>query len=199
MDSTITIKELHDSTKNKLISTDKMIFFPFKHLLGKFYADHYSPEMTHNKANIEEINEVLSLAQFVLSRFDTPGKFFLDLWLRILIPLFALCAWGNKDLIEYWAFRIILNIIPIYIMAGLAYLIVRRIGHVKQAKADLEKLIEMVQPKFIGKGLKWRIPKEFHKGLELIKEYTIAEQLDLSGDKIGQCGLEKQLIEESKK
>jgi len=189
------------SIDNASLSTDKSIFFPFKHLLGKFYSDHYLPEMTHHKASLEDIQDVLSLAQFVLSRFDTSAKFFLSLWLRVLIPFFVLCGWGNQGFLDYWALRIILHLIPMYTVVGFIYLIVRRIRQVKEAKIDLEKLIEMIQPKFIEKGLKWRIPKEFHKGLELIKEYNIAEesheQLDLSSDKVDGGGLEKQLIQEN--
>ena len=47
---------------------------------------------------------------------------------------------------------------------------------IKRVKTDLESVIQNVQPGYLKRGLRWRIPEDSYNWIELIKEYHKNEQ-----------------------
>jgi len=67
----------------------------------------------------------------------------------------------------------------VYCFVGICHLLYTRNQEMKKAKTDIENIVQTVQPGYLKRGLRWRIPEDCCGWIELIKEYREGEK---SGD-----------------
>jgi len=132
--------------------------------------------MTQGRASSDDINQVLSLLEFIFPRFSTVTGFMISFGLRFILPLVLLICFEKNGV-----FRDSMNVwisLWLYWGVGLLFLIYEKDQKIKQVKADVEGIIKMVQPGYLKRGLRWRLPKESEGWIELVKEYNENEQLN---------------------
>jgi len=64
----------------------------------------------------------------------------------------------------------------VYCFLGICYLLYTRSQEIKRAKTDIESIVQTVQPGYLKRGLRWRIPEDSCAWIELIKEYREGEK-----------------------
>jgi hypothetical protein len=161
-------------SEKPLLSTDDILVFPLSSD-KKFSRPTYSPAMTSGRASTEDINHTLSLFELALSRVSTTTDLVKSFTLRCFLPFVMLLfiqeryiRTGISDPIWFW--------FSIYCIVGIFYIFSDRNRQIKKSKTDLDSLIELTQPGYLKRGLRWRIPEE-SGWIELIKEHCDDEQL----------------------
>jgi len=161
------------------LTTDSVIVFPLNRK-NKFSRTLYSSTMTQGRASLDDINQVFTLLEFVLIRLPSKLSLFLSLILRFFLPFVVLRCyhetydWRSSSYYDsrwvrfderIWAW------FAFYCVVGIGYMLFDRRRQRKQVKADIEEVIKMVQPGYVERGLRWRVPDESYGWIELIKEY----------------------------
>jgi len=150
-------------------SSDYMIVIPFNKEDNKFSRTSYSASMTGGRASSEEINQVLTLLDLTTSNIPTGRQIITRLIIRFLVPAVMIWilaeAWrcyrhAEPTILLFW-----------YMLASLIYILVRRNSQVKEAKGQVQKIIQRFQPTFEERGLRWNIPLAFPHYIELCRDY----------------------------
>jgi len=175
------------------LSTDCVIVFPLNRR-NKFSRTLYSAAMTQGRASLDDVNQVFTLLEFILVRLQSKLSLLMSLILRFFLPFMVLLCYHekrwydsnyNNDYDSYYSssryrsggFRYtsfderIWAWFAFYCVAGIGYMLFDRRRQMKQVKADIEEVIKMVQPGYVERGLRWRVPDESYGWIELIKEY----------------------------
>ena len=150
-------------------SSDYTIVIPFNTDDNKFSRTSYSSSMTGGRASSEEINQVLTLLDITTSNIPTGRQIITRLIIRFLVP--AVMIW---ILVEAWrCYRpsTPATVLFWYMLASLIYILVRRNSQVKEAKNQVQKIIQRFQPTFEERGLRWNIPLAFPHYIELCRDY----------------------------
>jgi len=177
------------------LSTDCVIVFPLNRK-NKFSRTLYSSAMTQGRASLDDVNQVFTLLEFILVRLQSKLSLFMSLILRFFLPFLVLLCYYEKRWYDYnynndysyssryssggyryttFDERIWLWF-AFYCVVGVGYMLFDRRRQMKQVKADVEEVIKMVQPGYVQRGLRWRVPDESYGWIELIKEYRQAEE-----------------------
>ena len=155
-------------------STDDVIIFPFKASSQKFCRTVDSTRITQDKATLDDINNVLTIFELVLSRFDSTRKFLMGLIFPLLIPyLLVLNAygfyWRSVDKVRFFYM--------IFAFIVVTYSLYKRMRQTGRTKADIQRMLEMIQPAYAKRGLTWHFSERFFSSwLELKKEHQAGEQ-----------------------
>lgn len=153
------------------LSTNNTIIFPFNSSSKKFTRGTYSAKLTKGRASVDDINQVFTLFELILSRLDSNLRLIGCLLLRILIPYWTLWLIYEFYWFDYSVFRVLRTFYPWYLVIMVGLLIADRTTQKMKAKADMNKLLEMIGPAYAKRGLSWHISDEFFScWLELRKE-----------------------------
>ena len=153
------------------LSTDTVIAFPLTSN-KKFSRSIYTPEMTQGRASSDDINQTLTLLEVIFTRTPSKLSLIMSLVFQLVLPFWLLIFIIEEY--TYYRFqgpKMILLLFLIYCIIGISYLIYKHRRQMNTAKADIEEVIKIVQPGYLKKGLRWRIPEESRDWIELIKEY----------------------------
>jgi len=149
--------------------------------------------MTQERASLDDIDQVFTLLEFILVRLQSRFRLFLSFIWRFFLPFVVLLSYqesysgsgyyyddrgssyyGRSKYVTFderiWAW------FAFYCVVGVGYMLFDRRRQMKQVKADVEEVIKMVQPGYVQRGLRWRVPDESYGWIELIKEYRQAEE-----------------------
>ena len=144
-------------------STDNMIVFRLDSFSKKFSRETYAPEMTDGKVSSQEVNQALAVFEIAMSRAVSSFDLIKNLFFRFLLPYLLLEFIGVRVLI-IWLFFIA------YCVAGISYLLKEGNEKIERSRAEMKSVIELIQPGYLAKGLRWRIPESSFGWVELIKE-----------------------------
>ncbi len=158
---------------NTPLSNDYVIVFPLNLSDKKFSRTIYSPEMTNGRASTEEVNQALSLFELAMSGAVTKSEFSTSLRRRFLYPFLIL--WVFCMFIMYRSSPLLWLGFAIYCIVGICCLFRNKKTQNTRTKADSQSVLDFVQPGYLSKGLRWRIPEESYEWIELIKEYRESE------------------------
>jgi len=153
------------------LSIDCVIAFPYTSD-KKFSRTIYSSEMTQGKATSEDINQALTLFEVCYSRLPSIFSLFTSIALRYFLPAFIL-LYTYCDLIFYSYYNNYWIFFAIYCVGGIYYQVYDRKKQLKNAKAELEDIMKVIQPGYLKRGLRWRVPDNSYGWIELIKQYRI--------------------------
>jgi len=179
---TITFPGLKNIINSKIFedepsSSDSMIIFPFSPIEIKFNREFYSPGMTEGRASSYDINQVLTLLELVFPRFPTTFSYLVSCVWRFLLPAVILIIFDIgeilKDSTSFWIFFFV------YWGFGNSFLLFQREHAAKKAREDLQGLLAMVQLGYMQRGLRWRIPEQHSRWIELVKEYNEEQNASL--------------------
>jgi len=157
------------NAKSAPSSTEYVIVFPMNPSDKRFSRTIYSPEMTSGRVSTKEVHQALSLFELAMSRAVTPSDFKKSFCQRFLLPFLMLWA--------LWTFFMPRRFEPFwlcfafYCVVGIYYLSKKKNAQTKRVKEDSQSVLDFVQPGYLKKGLRWRIPEESFEWIELIKEY----------------------------
>ncbi len=167
-------RSLCQGKENVPLSNDYVIVFPMNPSEKRFSRTTYSAEMTNGRASTEEVNQALSLFELAMSRAVTKSEFSTSLRRRFLYPF--LIIWVLFMFILYRASSTLLFWFAIYCAVGIYYLVKNKNAQNQRVKEDSKNVLDIVQPGYLQKGLRWRIPEESYEWIELIKEYRESEK-----------------------
>jgi len=162
------------NSNNVPLSNDYVIVFPMNPSDKKFSRTIYSPEMTNGRASTEELNQALTFFELAMSRAVTPSDLKKSFWQRFLFPfllIWIFCTFFRPRCFEPFWFCFV-----VYCIVGIYNLFKNRNAQNKRAKADSQGVLDFIQPGYLQKGLRWRIPEESYEWIELIKEYREGEK-----------------------
>lgn len=150
------------------LTSDSAIVFPVNQKEKKFSRSVYSSAMTQERVSSADINYALCFFEIIISRVTSQPELKNSLILRYLVPFAILMFLKMVNQIEnsgvwlwFW----------IYCIFGVIIQLSSRDKQIKKAKADLEGVIQMIQPAYAKKGLKWRVPQNPSVWIELVREY----------------------------
>jgi len=133
--------------------------------------------MIQGKASRDDIDQILTLLELIFPRIPTAFGLLTSWALRLLLPLILTIFLDQGE-----AFRdpyFIWTLLWIYSIIGIAYLLHDNNKRTRQAKTEIETVLKMVQPAYLRRGLRWRIPENLGGWIELVKEYNGNEQLSV--------------------
>ena len=175
------------------LSTDYVIVFPVNSSDKKFSRSIYSPAMTNGRASSEDIDQALSLFEIALSRgisYSDVVKGIKSFCWRFVLPfIILLCLEGNYMLRRS---ETVWLCFVAYCFTGIYYLFANKNAQTKRTKADTERIIDLVQPSYLKKGLRWRIPEGSYGWIELIKEYRENEVINAPPAQVHETKLNSQ-------
>jgi len=126
---------------------------------------------------VDDMNQVLTLVELVLSRLESTREVIMNFLLRIFIPLLLIIYSWEVYLFRSSVLEILSPIYVIYIAFTGTALIVERATQKRNTEADIQKIIEMIRPAYAKRGLSWHLSDEFFScWLELRKESQTGEQ-----------------------
>ena len=157
------------------LSTDYVIVFPINSQDKKFSRSIYSPAMTNGRASSEDINQALSLFELALSRGISTSEMVKSFCWRFLLPLVMLMFFEGNYMLR--RSESIWFCFVVYCIVGIFSLFANKNAQTKRAKEDSQGIIDLVQPGYLKRGLRWRIPDESYGWIELIKEYRENEMI----------------------
>ena len=174
-------------------STDSVIVFPFNRTNKRFNKEFYSSEMTNGRASSDDINQVLTILELISPRFPTKLDLLISCLVRFVPPLVIVILFEQTDVFQssacVWA------VLLIYWIVGIFFLLSQRDLKADDARVDLERIIEMVQPEYLKKGLRWQIPEQNYHWIELVNEPGETELLDkLTVDESGENEVVNKLV-----
>lgn len=151
------------------LSNDYVIVLPLAPFDKKFNRSMYSAEMTDGRASSEDIDQALKLFEIALSRYVSTWEMVQSIFWRFFLPLIVLIIFDCSYMLRrtetiYFCFTI-------YCIVGVLYLFVNEHFQNKRVRGDCQGALDFVQPDYMKRGLRWRIPEEFNGRIELIKEY----------------------------
>ena len=159
------------------LSTENSIIFPFNPSSKNFSRGTYSAKLTQGRASVDDMNQVLTLVELVLSRLESTREVIMNFLLRIFIPLLLIIYSWEVYLFRSSVLEILSPIYVIYIAFTGTALIVERATQKRNTEADIQKIIEMIRPAYAKRGLSWHLSDEFFScWLELRKESQTGEQ-----------------------
>jgi len=147
-------------------SSDYMIVIPFNKEDKKFSRTSYSSSMTGGRVSSEEVNQVLTLLDTITNKVPNIFQVMARLMILFLVPSLMILV-----LTETWKCyqpRYPIAMLFCYGLACLIYILVRTNSQIKQAKNQIQKIIQRVQPTFEERGLRWNIPLGFPHYTELL-------------------------------
>ena len=167
---TITVPALHFIPPE---STDDVIVFPFSFRSQKFSRVD-STKITQGKASLDDINDVLTIFELVLSRQESTRKFLWNLTLPLFILfLLTLIARGINSSDGDKLQTLSLGFILIFV----AYSLYKRMRQTGRTEADIKRMLEMIKPVYAKRGLAWYyVEHSLCSWLELRKGGSIDEQ-----------------------
>jgi hypothetical protein len=176
-------------TKEAPLSTDYVIVFPVN-ADKKFSRTIYSSAMTQGRASSDDVHHALNLFEIIFSRLSISTA---DLWRsllwRFILPFIAIFMCEINYMLRHsepiWFF------FWVYCIAGVCYLLYNRNQEIKRAKTDIESIVQTVQPGYLKRGLRWRIPEDSCGWIELIKEYREGEKASDVAVQVHPSGIEK--------
>jgi len=175
----------YQSIEDAPSSSSSIIVFPFDSLDKKFDRKGYSSDMIQGKANRDDIDQILTLLELIFPRIPTAFGLLTSWALRFLLPLILMLFLDQGR-----AFRdsyFIWTLLWIYWIIGIVYLLHDRDKRKRQAKTEIETVLKMVQPAYLRRGLRWRVPEKLGGWIELVKEYDGNEQLNVLIVKPDEC------------
>jgi len=160
--------------QNAPLSTYSTIIFPINQKDKKFSRTVYSPAMTQDRINSDQIHDTLCFFEIIVSRVRSKAEFYRSLMLRYFLPflilLFLTFGGGINGICTVWFYFLV------YCCGGIFIQRECRKTELEGAKKDLEVAIERVQSEYLEKGLKWRVPENFESWIELEKEYRKCDE-----------------------
>ena len=155
-------------------STDNVIVFPFSYGSQKFSREDDFTRITQGKASLDDINDVLTIFEVVLSRASSTRKFLMNLILPLLIPYLLLLSGSGI----YWRVARQLNFCYlIFAFITVIYSLYKRMGQTGRTKVDVQRMLEMIRPVYAKRGLTWHFSEHFFcSWLELKEEHQENEQ-----------------------
>jgi hypothetical protein len=150
------------------LTSDSTIIFPLNQKEKRFSRSVYSEAMTQGRVSSADINYALCFFEIITSRVTSQPDLKSSFILRYLIPFAILMFFKVTDQIQissvwFWFW--------LYCIFGVLIQLSSRNTQIKKAKADLEGVIQMIQPAYLKKGLKWRVPQDPSVWIELVREY----------------------------
>ena len=150
-------------------SSDYIIIIPFDREENKFSRTVYSTSMTGGRTSCDEVNQVLTLLDIAVNNIPTAFQTFKRLFTRLLIA--ALMIWIISETWRCYRMATPLTMLFWYMVACLLFILRRRHVEAKEAKSEVQKIIERFQPSFEERGLRWNIPQGFPLYIELCRDY----------------------------
>jgi len=166
-------------------SSDSVIVFPWNSSHQKFDRKFYSSDLTQGRASSDDINQVLTLFELIFPRIPSSSIFLTSWTLRFLFPMIVMILFELNRVFRNSDFA--WSLLSIYWVVGLIHLFSERYEKREQAKAELEEVLKMVQPAYIKRGLRWRVPEELGGWIELMKDENGSEQLSILIVKPDEC------------
>jgi len=151
------------------LTTSSTIIFPLNQKEKRFSRSVYSEAMTQGRVASADINYALCFFEVIVSRVTSLSDLKKSLIWRYLVPFVILVFFkfaneiDNPSFVWFWFW--------VYCIFGVVIQLSNRHKQVAKAKVDLEGVIQMVQPAYLKKGLKWRVPQDPSVWIELVKEY----------------------------
>jgi len=168
---TITLPAFHPIPPE---STDDVIIFPFSYGSQKFSREDDSTRIIQGKASLDDINDVLTVFELVLSRADSTRKFLMNLLLPLFI-LYLLTLIGCGMNLSASIKQHFLALIFICIFVGSS--LYKRMCQTGRTKVEVQRMLEMIRPVYAKRGLTWHFSEHFFcSWLELRKEGSADEQ-----------------------
>jgi len=134
--------------------------------------------ITRGRASSEDINRALNLFEIPLSRSNSfSGIDFLKRLLCKFILPFLVIGFVS-GIFRHWKSEVIFKVFQAYCFISIGYLSYDITQQIQRVRNDWELIIKTIQPGYLKRGLRWRIPEETVDRVELIKEYYDVERHD---------------------
>lgn len=156
-------------------TTGNMIVFRLNSFSKKFSRETYSPEMTDGKVSSQEVNQALAVFEIAMSRAVSSFDLIKNLFIRFLLPYLLIEFFDMCYFIRGRLMWIIWLFFVAYCAAGISYLLMEGNEKIERSRAEMKCVIELIQPGYLAKGLRWRIPEGSFGWVELIKENGFAK------------------------
>jgi len=133
--------------------------------------------ITRGRASSEDINRALNLFEIPLSRSNNfSGDFFKRFLCRFILslPVFVFVS----VIFRHWDSEVIFRIFCVYCFILICYVLYDQSQQIERVRNDWELIIKTIQPGYLKRGLRWRIPEDTVDRVELIKEYYDVERHD---------------------
>jgi len=150
-------------------SSDYTIIIPFDREENKFSRTVYSTSMTGGRASCDEVNQVLTLLDIAVSNIPTTFQTLKTLLIRLLVP--GLMIWIIAESWRCYRMETPLTMLFWYMVASLLYMLRKKSVETKEAKSQVQKVLQRFQPLFEERGLRWNIPQAFPLYVELCRDY----------------------------
>jgi hypothetical protein len=175
-------------------STDDTIVFPYSSGSQKFSRTVDSTKVTQGKASLEDINNVLTVFELVISKVSSTRRFLLGLVCLFYFPYFML----NQAHWVYYELSLSLRMYYlIFALPAVTYFIFKRMRETGRRKDNIKKMIEMIRSAYAKRGLRWHFTESFFcTWLELKKEGSTEEQNNNISVEVHPDNSEESLISE---
>jgi len=165
-------------------TTQRTIVFPLKITFATnstFDSSFYNPMLTDGRAHLEEVNHVLrEIETTQISSLSKMWRGFYCFIAALMVAVFVLTpliiyAFVSRNFVLA-AIAILVDIV-LYTIPGFFFTkYVKRT--IQNAKKNCLVVVERINQEFSPKGLRWHLPDQFPKWIELWKDYVGEPQME---------------------
>lgn len=165
-------------------STDSTIIFRYQNSLQCFDSRSYSPALTDGRMSIYEVQSALQDIQEIQQRFTR--QFQRSAWFFLLLEIICIAAFVIVIIDSTVDSNIVIPALIIYLVILFASTIIYFIYILRLRERCLKTTqvtLDGYNQSLTSRGLRWIVPNQFLKWIELKKEYYVQDQNIPSIDK----------------
>lgn len=158
--------------------TDSTIIFRYENSLKSFDTRAYSPVLTDGRLGLNEVQQTLQDVKELQQPYTQ--RIIKGLWFYLLFNLICISAYVYVivDSTEYGDSDDVISAIIIYSVL-VSVSVITFIVYVVRLRRKCLKIVQVVLDNYnqylVGRGLRWNLPKQFPRWIELKKEYHVQD------------------------